>query len=71
MEDQVKILELARKKDALLKHEEETMHLKIRAIWIKAGDNNTHFFIDMIHFMGIRIQFQKLRLRRETQKLFK
>ena len=44
VEDKVKIMELARKMDALLKHEEATMCIKSRAIWIEEGDNNTQFF---------------------------
>ena len=42
--EKIKLLELDRKKDDILKKEEESTRLKSQAIWIEAEDNNTKFF---------------------------
>lgn len=43
-EEKNKLIKLEMQKDKILKEREEAWRLKSRAIWLKAGDDNTRFF---------------------------
>ena len=43
VEEKCKLIELEHQKDKILNKREEAWRLKSRAIWLKAGDENTNF----------------------------
>lgn len=43
-DDKAHLIELENQKARILKEKEEYWHLRIKAIWLKAGDDNTKFF---------------------------
>lgn len=44
VEEKAKLIELEKQKDKILKEREESWRLNSRAIWLKAGDENTKFY---------------------------
>ena len=60
-----------KKKDDILRKEEETMRLKSRVIWIEAGDNNTKFSTGMLLLEEIKILFGILILRKGLKYLLR
>jgi hypothetical protein len=64
---QIKILEAER--DKILQAEEEKWRLRSRAIWLKSGDKNTKFFINLLVLGGIRTTFGRSGMRMEIYML--